>query len=104
MFGIVDSINRINARYSYNAGFGTCYNGSNGYVYGPNNTQNSGFRASEDVIMIVNLASAKVSWTVNGAVRATSTVNVLKNKNHIYVPYVEMYNSGDAVEWLGKQK
>lgn len=46
MFGVVDNINRINSRFSYNQGFGTCYYATNGYVYGPNNTQNTGFRAN----------------------------------------------------------
>ena len=54
--------------------------------------------------MCVNLANAKVTWTVNGVLRATSNVNVLKNKNHIYVPYIEMYNSGDCIEWFGRER
>ena len=97
IFGVVNSVNRINERTSYNQGEGTCYYATNGYVYGPNNNQNSGFRANEEVVMTVNLSTPKVTWTVNGVLRATSTVNVLKNKNHMYVPYIEMYNCGDSV-------
>ena len=97
MFGVVDKVNRIKQRYSYGCGYGTTYYATNGYVYGPNNNQNSGFKLNEEVIMAVNLSEAKVTWTVNGIVKATSTVDVLKNKSYVFVPYIEFFNCRDSI-------
>ena len=43
MFGIINKKARMNYRKSYDSNECTCYYATNGYVYGPNNTQNSGF-------------------------------------------------------------
>ena len=50
--------------------------------------------------MTVNLSEPKVTWTVDGVLKATSTSDLLKNKNYIFVPSIEMYNSEDCVEWF----
>ena len=55
-------------------------------------------------MMTVNLSASKVTWTVNGVLKATSTMDILKNKNYLFVPYIEMDNSGDSIEWLGTEK
>ena len=88
MFGVCDKVNRAKERYSYNSGYCTCYYACNGYVYGPNNTQNTGFRVNEEVVMTVKLSEPKVTWAVDGVLKATSTSDLLKNKNYIFVPYI----------------
>ncbi len=42
MFGVVNK-ERISSRYSFDSSNNTTYYAVNGYVYGPNNTQNNGF-------------------------------------------------------------
>ena len=51
--------------------------------------------------MTVKLSEPKVTWTVDGVLKATSKLDYLKNENKTFVPYIQMYNPGDCVEWLG---
>ena len=47
---------------------------------------------------VVNLKENKIQWKVNGTLQATG---IAPKKGDQYVPYIEIDNKGDSIEWLG---
>lgn len=52
--------------------------------------------------MKVNLSKGLVEWSVGGITRASSNMDLLKNKESEFAPYIEMYTNSDCVEWHGR--
>ena len=59
--------------------------------------EGSGFKT---VGVKVNLQTGEVSWTVNGQRQATYTMAKIKDDKIRWVPYICMYDNGDAIEWM----
>ena len=73
---------------------------SNGYICPTYDKEGDGFSAGNILEVIVDLKTGKIAWRVDGYIRATIESNYLKTDT-IFVPYMEMYSEGDAVEWMG---
>ena len=63
-------------------------------------SEGEGFRAGEVLEMIVNPSKRKVEWRVDGNIRATQFSHLIKEENRYFVPFMEMANSGDMIEWI----
>ena len=48
----------------------------------------------------VNRSTSTIKYLVNGTLKATQTNNMLADSSRVFMPYIEMYNTNDAVEWL----
>ena len=77
-----------------------CYYGSDGYKFPSEGCEGGGFRQGDVVEVDINRATSTIKYLVNGAVKATHTHNMLADNSRVFMPYVEMYHTNDAVEWL----
>lgn len=51
--------------------------------------------------MNVHRASKTIKWSVNGTQRSLdNTFGALAEAARIFVPYIEMSNNNDALEWI----
>ena len=51
--------------------------------------------------MVVKLHESKIEWKVNSVMRASMSKNYLNDQTLCFVPFIELFNPGDSVEWLG---
>ena len=63
--------------------------------------EGAGFKAGETVETFVNLDQGAVKCKVNGVRQASMVSEYLQKAQGAVVPYLEMYNVGDIVEWCG---
>ena len=101
--GVVDSALR-NKRYVswdhahilFYYGLGSVYGDAKSWI----KSEGSGYKAGDTVGVKANLQTGEVTWTVNGDKQATHTMAKIKDGNIRWVPYIKMYNNGDAIEWM----
>lgn len=51
--------------------------------------------------MTVDPRNKSIKWSVNGSVRATAVSDICGDKSRELVPYIELFNTNDHVEWMG---
>ena len=100
MAGVVDYAKQKDLRDSRNSGNAMCYYGYNGYRYPSGGNEGDGFKQGDIVEVDVNRSTSTVKYLVNGILKATQTNNMLADSSRVFMPYIEMYNTGDTVEWL----
>ena len=77
-----------------------CYFGYGGYKYPNGGNEGGGFRQGDVVEVDINRATSTIKYSVNGTVKATHTHDMLADNNRVFMPYVEIANTNDAVEWV----
>ena len=100
MIGVVDSERQKDHRYSYNSKNATCYYGNNGKKFPNTECEGDGFKQGDVVEVDINRATSTIKYSVNGAVKATHAHEMLADNSRVFMPYVEMANANDAVEWV----
>ena len=48
----------------------------------------------------VNRSTTLIRYLVNGVLKATQSNKMLADSTRVFMPYVEMGNTNDMVEWL----
>ena len=99
--GVIDFEKQRNVRYSHDAkGNAICYIAHNGYIY-PNNIKSNGgaLKVGETVSVSVNRKEGSIVWAVGDSVKHSCKCEMLSDQTRTIMPYIEMYNSGDIVEW-----
>lgn len=102
MIGVVDYEKQKHKRFSYSSNNAMCYHGYNGRKY-PNEVnegQGGGFKEGDIVEVDVDRASSTIRYSVNRIVRATHTHEMLADNSRVFMPFVDMYNTDDIVEWV----
>ena len=101
MIGVVDLHEQKDARSSYKTGNAICFNALNGIIhYGLKvKPEKSGIFESEIMCVIVDFNKATVEWNIDGKRLATTSSPFLTNKKRMFIPYVEMCNTGDKISW-----
>lgn len=101
---MVDKDKQINSRYSLYTGNAICYSGYDGTVsYGNSHGEyeskemGTGFREGDKVSVEVDFLKGSVKWFINNKQKAFTETGILKKRRIYFVPYIEMYNSGDQV-------
>ena len=61
--------------------------------------QGGGFGRGDIVETAVDLKNGKVSWKVNGTLQASLVNEHLQTESGAVVPYLQMCDNGDIVEW-----
>lgn len=84
---------------SCNSGNAMCYSGQ-GLKYPEGIKEGNGFYGGEVVEVDVDRVNCIVYYSVKGIMRASQRNNILGDANRIFVPYVEMYTTGDSVAWV----
>ena len=77
-----------------------CYYGCNGKKYPEKTQEGEGFNSGDIVKVDVCRVSNTVKYVVNGVLRASHKNEMLGDNERIFMPFVELYNTNDAVEWL----
>lgn len=77
-----------------------CYYGSGGSKYPSGGSEGNGFKQGDIVEVDVIRANSTIKYTINGVLKATDTNNMLADNSRVFMPYVEMHNTNDTVEWL----
>ena len=62
--------------------------------------EGSGISEGDVVKVKTNTEKGTITWEVNGVVQAEHQTKKMKDKKIKWVPYVELYYSGDCVEFL----
>ena len=103
IFGLVDINKQKDARTSYDSGHAIAYNGLNGnvcYQKGKTISGGKGLKEGETIKMEVNLETQKVMWSCGSEIRGIVDGSMLKEKGRNFVPYVEIYDKEDCIEWI----
>ena len=101
--GIIDWKKGIKDRSSAGSIYAVGFVSFSGEVYfgkGKSIYLDSGFKGGDLVKIIVTLVEGKIAWEVNGKQVGSCLVPILKDKNREFVPYVEMFDGNDTIEWL----
>lgn len=77
-----------------------CYYGCSGYKYPSCGVEGDGFKQGDVVEVDVNRTTSTIKYIVNGVLKATDAHGMLNDSSRVFMPYVEIYNTNDAVEWL----
>ena len=77
-----------------------CYYGAVGGKYPSGGFEGNGFKEGDVVEVNVNRPNNTLKYIINGILKATDTNNMLNDSSRMFMPYVEMYNINDTVEWL----
>ena len=100
LVGVVDYAKQNDQRKSFNSGNAMCYYGHNGGKYPSEGIEGDGFKQGDVVEVDVDRASSTIKYIINGALKATQKNNMLEDSSRVFMPYVEMWNTNDMVEWL----
>ena len=100
MIGVVDYAEQKDQRNSYNSGNAMCYYGANGSKYPSWTKEGSGFKQGDVVEVDVDRSTNTVKYIVNGELQATQTNYMLAGSSRVFMPFVEVCNTNDTVEWL----
>lgn len=100
MIGIMDYNKQKNERDSYSSGNSLCYSGYDGRKYPEEEVEGDGFKQGDIVEVEVNIPACTVKYLVNGILKATQSNNILSDNSRLFMPYVEMGNTNDMVEWV----
>ena len=94
--------NSINAKTknSYLSYDAIWYIGSNGTEYPEKMNEERGFDKDDVVKVEVTRSTRTVKYMVNGFLKATQNNSMLADINKLFMPYVEMYDAGDAVRFM----
>lgn len=76
-----------------------CY-WSNGQKYPEQVHEGEGFKQGDIVKVVVDRVMKTVDYIVNGVVQSTHSNEILGDCGRIFMPFVEMFYVGDAVEWV----
>ena len=77
-----------------------CYYGNNGYKYPSGGSEGGGFKQGDVLEVDVNRSTSTIKYIINGVLKATQTHNMLADNSRVFMPYFEMYNTNDIIEWL----
>ena len=77
-----------------------CYYGYDGGKLPSEGIEGDGFKQGDVVEVDVNRSTSTIKYIINGVLKATHTDNMLSDSSRVFMPYVEMGNTNDAVEWL----
>ena len=77
-----------------------CYYGANGNKYPSDWSEGGGFKQDDVVEIDVDRSTSTIKYLVNGVLQATQTNNMLNDSSRVFMPYVQMVNTNDSVEWL----
>lgn len=100
MIGVTDYAKQKDQRKSWNSGNAMCYYGYDGSKTTSDIKEGEGFRQGDVVEVDINRTASTIKYSVNGTVKATDTHEMLADINRVFMPFVEMYNTNDTVEWL----
>ena len=100
MIGVTDYAKQKDQRYSYSSGNAMCYYGYDGSKSPSKDKEGGGFKQGDIFEVGINRATSTIKYSVNGTVNAIHTHDVLSDNSRVFMPYVEMHNTNDAVEWL----
>lgn len=98
LIGVIDS-SRKNDKKSVMMASAADYEGITGRIYPEWVQQGYGFKQGDIVETVVDLGRKKIKWIVNGYLQAVSKGPTTEGPT--FVPYIEMYDNEDSVEWLG---
>ena len=105
--GIVDRKRQERFQKSYNSGNAVCYYGRTGRLrYGDNDgkyrwkSEGNGFFDNEVVTVEVNLIAGNIKWLINNKLKTSINLMMLEDENREFVPYIELEDRGDMVEWF----
>ena len=102
--GVVDADSQENDRNSSQSGNAICFWGYNGRIRHGNakNYRDTGFLFGKGDIVTtaVSLEKGVIYWEINGIKRGEFNSDILGKPRRRFVPYLEMSDSGDKVEWL----
>ena len=62
--------------------------------------EGGGFDKDDVVKVEVNRSTRTVKYMVNGFLKATQNNSMLADISKLFMPYVEMYDAGDAVKFM----
>lgn len=77
-----------------------CYYSFNGTKYPKEGIEGFGFKEGETVVIDVNRAQSTIKYFINGKLRATHMNEMLLDAGRVFVPFVEMKNANDVIEWI----
>ncbi len=100
MIGVTDYAKQKDQRSSFSSGNAMCYYGHNGRKFPRGGYEGGGFKKGDMVEVDINRATSTIKYSVNGTVKATHTHDMLADDSRVFMPYVEMYETNDAVEWV----
>lgn len=63
-------------------------------------SEGRGFNEGDIVEVDVNRPNRTLRYIVNGVLEATHCHSMLGDSSRTFMPFVEMYNKNDIVEWL----
>ena len=102
--GVVDRKRQKGMESSVSSGNAICYGGWGliNYVDGKWKTRKEGcgFSQKETITTEVNFKTGSISWSVDGKRRAGMDVPVLTHKDRHFVPYFEVFDKGDTIQWF----
>lgn len=99
MIGVVDYQKQRQKQFSYNSNNAVCYNAKAGNKWPGAVNEGSGVGVGETVEVRVDRKNSTIGWYVNNEQRARHESKMLGEKNRVFVPFVEMYEVGDIIEW-----
>ena len=99
MLGVTDITKQKAAQRSHDSSNAVAYYCQNGYKYPNMGNEGAAINQGDVVDANVELRNSVIKIVVNGAARATLTHAMLADQTRIFVPYVDMSNSGDIIEW-----
>lgn len=98
--GVVDYAKQKNSTYSYSSGNSMCYYAINSEKNPGGGTEGNGFKEDDIVEVDVNRQTHTLKYIVNGVLEATHSHLMLADTSRIFMPFVEMRDKNDTVEWL----
>lgn len=99
MIGVTDITKQKAAQRSYDSSNAVAYYCQNGYRYPNMGNEGAAINQGDVVDVNVELRNNVIKIVVNGTARATLTHALLGDATRIFVPYVDMSNNGDIIEW-----
>lgn len=100
MIGVVNYALQKEQRSSYKSGNAMCYYGLTGSKYPNGGHEGEGFSQGDVVEVHVNRATSTMRYSVNRTLKAIHNHDMLADSSRVFMPYVEIYYTNDAVEWV----
>lgn len=77
-----------------------CYFSYDGRKFPEQANEGGGFKQDDIVEVEVNRSANTVKYFVNEVHKATQTKAILADSSRIFMPFVLLYYTNDAVEWM----
>ena len=76
------------------------YYGAGGSKYPGGVNEGNGFKQGDIVEVDVNRSTNTIKYLINGILKATQSNNMLADSTRVFMPFVDLFNTNDTVEWL----